>query len=173
VRTGYRARQFWQALRSAPGATDHKLVNQVLSPALAALFYQMQPSEQAHSVRVLRSLLSQGETSHDLQVAALLHDAGKARCPLRLWERVEIVLAQALFPRQVARWGEGDPQGWRRPFVAARRHPEWGAQMAAEAGASPLTANLIRRHQDLLPPDPTHLPEDTFLLRLQQFDDHN
>jgi hypothetical protein len=82
----------------------------------------------------------------------LLHDVGKSRYPVRIWERILIVLSKAFLPGKVKRWGEGAAEGgglgWRRAFVVAQQHPAWGAQMAAEAGASPLTSTLIRRHQD-------------------------
>jgi hypothetical protein len=32
--------------------------------------------------------------------------------------------------------------------VVAARHPEWGAQLAAQAGAAPTVVELIHRHQD-------------------------
>lgn len=99
---------------------------------------------------VLNRLLEQDETNNDLLAAALLHDVGKCCHPLRLWERVVIVLAKSLFPKRVKSWGEGEPFGWKRAFVVAEQHPSWGAELAARAGASPMTVSLIRRHQDLL-----------------------
>jgi len=144
----YRTRQFWQALKSPPALEDFELIQSILTPPQLGLFRQMQASEQAHSLRVLRALITQGETQGDLLVAALLHDVGKSRVRLRLWERVAIVLVKALCPGCVKRWGEGPPANWRRAFVVSARHPDWGAQMAVDAGASPLTAALIRRHQE-------------------------
>jgi hypothetical protein len=144
----YRTRQFWQALRSPPFSEDSKLIHSVLAPAQVELFGKMQASEQAHSLRVLRALIHQGETHPDLLVAALLHDAGKSRVKLRIWERVAIVLVKALCPGCEKRWGEGRAEGWRRAFVVSARHPEWGAELAAGSGASPLAASLIRRHQE-------------------------
>lgn len=59
---------------------------------------------------------------------------------------------------------------WRRAFVVARQHPSWGAQMATEAGATPLTVSLIRRHQDVLLKGSEDF-EDR-MLRLLQSADH-
>jgi hypothetical protein len=151
----YRFSQFWKAVFSAPAPEDLKVVSSVLSPEQLSLFRQMQPSEQAHSIQVMYTVLEaiNGRTSEhqqDLLAAALLHDVGKNRYPLRLWERVLIVLSRAFNPELVKRWGEEEPTGWRRAFVVSERHPEWGAQMAAAAGASPLTEALIRRHQMLM-----------------------
>lgn len=123
-------------------------MRQVLSPPLMQIFLCMQPGEQTHCLRVFKKLIGQGETSHDLLNAALLHDVGKSRYPLRQWERVLIVICQAFIPEQAKQLGEGKAQGWRRPFVVAQKHPEWGAEMAETAGASPLTISLIREHQE-------------------------
>jgi len=137
-----------------------------------SLFNRMHDSEQAHSLRVYNQLLAQGEKDTDLLVAALLHDVGKSRHPLRLYERVVVVLAKALFPEQVKQWGQGDPGGWQRPFVIAEQHPAWGAEMAAQAGASPKAVALIYRHQEKLSGKAdTH--EDQLLLRLQLLDEES
>jgi hypothetical protein len=87
-------------------------------------------------------------------VAALLHDVGKTRYPLHLWERIWIVLVQSVYPGCVARWGKEDDrqperiEWWRKAFVVAAQHPKWGAEMAAAAGTAPLAVDLIRRHQE-------------------------
>lgn len=124
------------------------MVRAILTPAQMSLFTSMQDSEQAHSLRLLHSLQQAGENDHDLLVAALLHDVGKSRYPLRLWERVVIVLTKAFFPQKVHQWGQGSVRGWQRPFVIAEQHAAWGAEMAAQVGASALSVALIRRHQD-------------------------
>jgi hypothetical protein len=142
-----------------------------------ALFTGMQPSEQAHALSVHRQLVDQGETSPDLLVAALLHDVGKSCNPLRLWERVLIVLAKAIFPAQSRRWGHSSTeragQGvWKRAFVVAEQHPAWGAVLAAEAGASPRTVALIRQHQEPASAQ-ADLETRRLLSRLQAVDDSN
>ena len=150
MRVLYRFRQFWHALTVVPTQEDLLQARQVLSPALMTLFLRMQPSEQAHSLWIYKQLLQQNEIDHDLLAAALLHDVGKSRYPLRLWERVVIVLGKAWFPEQIKSWGKAMPRGWKRPFAIAEQHPAWGAELAAQAGASPLAVSLIRRHQDML-----------------------
>jgi hypothetical protein len=173
----YRVRQFTLALRAAVDPGDLEQARSVLTPAQLALFAGMQPSEQAHAVSMYRQLVDQGETSPDLLLAALLHDVGKSRSPIRLWERVLIVFGKAIFPAQSRRWGnssveQAGRQGWRRVFVVAEQHPAWGAALAAEAGASPRTVVLIRLHQD--PPSTEADPEVKRLLgKLQAVDDHN
>jgi HD domain len=172
VRILYRSRQFWQALSASPAPEELALARTVLSPSLLSIFNQMQPSEQAHSLRIARRLIDQGETHPDLLAATLLHDSGKIHHPLNLWERVLIVLGKAVLPTQAKQWGRSGPKGWKRAFAVAEQHSEWGAQMAAQAGASPLVVALIRRHQ--LPPDhPVENLEDRLLLRLQRLDDES
>jgi putative nucleotidyltransferase with HDIG domain len=138
----------------------------------------MQPGEQAHSLMVFHRLCSQtedlsAEQRCDLLVAALLHDVGKSRRPLRLWERVWIVVGQALLPGLAGRLGEGSGEGpvraWQRPFVVAAQHPAWGAELAAEAGTSPLAVAIIRRHQNHSPPNGVTI-EEVLLQRLQAVD---
>jgi putative nucleotidyltransferase with HDIG domain len=167
----YRARQFWQALTAAPAAEDLDRASQMLSPQLMALFLNQTASEQVHSLNVFFQLCDQSERSADLLTAALLHDVGKSRYPLRIWERAVVVIGQTLARRQVDLWSQAEPRGWKRPFVIARQHAAWGAELAAAAGASPLTVELIRRHHDPAAGGFDH-PRDRLLRQLQIFD-HN
>jgi hypothetical protein len=152
----YRTNQFWQVLRSTTTPQDYELASSVLTPLQLDLFKQMPGSDQAHSLRVMKALLTQGEQNPDLLVAALLHDVGKSIFPLRLWERILIVLVGSVCPACVQHWGMASarrPQvelGWQRAFVVAVEHPQWGADLAAEAGTSPLAVALIQRHQERL-----------------------
>jgi len=170
----YRIWQFWQTLTARPTSEDLARAAQLLTPEQWQLFQQLQPGEQAHSLRILEALSGMQDVPADLRIAALLHDVGKAEHPLRIWERVEIVLTKALLPDKVREWGQGEPRGWRRPFVVAEQHAQWGAQAAERAGASPLAVNLIRWHQQ----QPTvsgsltglSASEEHWLRILQQYD---
>lgn len=184
MRVWYRIRQFWLALSARPTPQDLALAGELLSPAQMTAFQRMQPSEQAHSLWVCRQVRQRledqnaqpfvtPEQQRDVLVAALLHDVGKSRHPLRLWERVLVVLGKALFPQQVKRWGSRSLEGLQRAFVIAEQHPAWGAEIAAQAGASPLAVALVRRHQEQLAksaPGASAL-EDRLLLQLQYYDD--
>ena len=136
-------------MTAVPDQSGNELAQAILSPALLALFLKLQPSEINHSLEITRRLIASKETDPDLLAAALLHDVGKSRSPLNLWERVIVVLAKRLIPGACQRWGTtGDLQGWKRIFVVADQHAAWGAEMAALAGASKLTARIISRHQE-------------------------
>lgn len=172
MRLCYRARQFWLALSTHPTSAELGQAQAVLSTEQMVLFRRQQPGEQAHALHMLLALQAQGETDADLLVAALLHDVGKQRCPLRVWERVVIVLGQAVSPALAQHWGQpaaGDCRGWRKPFIVAAQHPAWGAELALQAGVSQLAAALIRRHQSPLPTD-SDQREDTLLRKLQAID---
>jgi hypothetical protein len=165
-RLAYRSRQFWNALHSPGVQVEIDALLPYLSTTQIILFRRMHASEQAHAYIVLRRLLAMMYTNSDLLTAALLHDVGKIQSPLSLFDRVVIVLGRHFFPDAVWRWGEGVPRGLRRPFVVAAQHPFWGADLAAAAGASTRTCDLIRHHQDPASKDP-------FLLALQGVDDES
>ncbi len=147
------------------------LVTAVLTPSQQQLFRQFTLSDQWHSYRVATMLQEAGHTHHDLLVAALLHDIGKTKAPLSVFERSWIVLVQWFLPNRVEQWGGGEPVGWKRPFVVKMQHPEWSAQMAVQAGSTPLAVSLIRRHQD--PLSEINSEEDHLLQLLQWADDQN
>lgn len=169
-RAGYRLRQFWLALGGKPRPQQLEQARGILSPPQFTLFRQLQPSEQAHALDVFSQLKNAGCSHPEMLAAALLHDVGKARHPLRLWERVVIVLGKRFTPRLAERWGQGEPKGLRRPFVIAAQHPEWGAEMAEACGSSPLVVALIHYHQEEDAGDLTQ-KEREFLAALQEVDD--
>ena len=179
----YRLAQFRYHRWPRPLGPDERAeVQCCLNPALAALFGRQTVGEQVHSLRVMRALAAGGgaSTRPELLQAALLHDVGKSLSPLSLFDRGLVVLARALAPAAIRGWGQGQARGWRRPFVTAERHPEWGAELCARAGASPLTVTLIRRHASPRHGSPVtrpamkpETPEDTLLALLQAADDDN
>jgi hypothetical protein len=175
MRIAYRTRQFWNALTATPAAADLQQAYLILSPGQRRLFEQLSAGEQVHALRVLRKIQHathfQPELADEhLFQAALLHDVGKTRIRLTVWERILIVLANRLVPGQVLRWGHNSPVGWRRAFVVAQQHPVWGADLADTCGSAPLTVQLIRRHQEPLP-RPPQSREDKLLALLQSADE--
>jgi putative nucleotidyltransferase with HDIG domain len=169
----YRIRQFKQAI-AAPELNDIQLteVKEILEGAELALFLRFDRGEQWHSFQVMRTLKEAGHDQPELLQAALLHDVGKTRSPLSVWDRSFVVVMKKMLPGKTAVWGNHSAQGWKRPFVVKAQHPEWGAEMAEAAGSSALVVNLIRRHQDdLIESD--HPEEDKLLRLLQWADDQN
>ena len=120
----------------------------------------------------MKTLQAANHIHPDLLTAALLHDVGKTRVPLSVWERSWVVVGQVIWPKKTAVWGQDAPLGWKRPFVVKAQHPAWGADMAAAAGSSELAVGLIRRHQDNVPE--TAVSEmDRLLRHLQWADNQN
>lgn len=167
-----RLRQGLRALTAWTHPVDEALAASVLPPDLLALFHRLRRAEQLHSLRVLRDLIAAGECDPALLAAALLHDVGKTVGPFSLPERVIVVLVRKAAPTLYARWSRSEPYGWRRPFAISRRHPEWSAQMAADAGADARTVELCRRHAEALP-DPPRGEIERLLAVLQAADDRN
>ncbi|MEJ2570033.1 MAG: HD domain-containing protein [Anaerolineales bacterium] len=173
MKIAYRASQFLNALFARLTPEDHLLIEKTLPPSLLEVFRRMGRSDQLHGVRVLRSVRAGGTDHPTLCAAALLHDVGKSRHHPRLWDRILVVLATALFPEAVERWGNaGEPRGLRRPFIIAAQHPRWGADIVRAAGGSDELVALVRRHQ-AIPPLPPQTQIDRLLLRLQQADGEN
>jgi hypothetical protein len=166
-RLAYRTRQFWNTLPGNHRRVETGSLLPHLNPSQIVLFYRMQVSEQMHAWQVLERLKAAGETDPDLLAAALLHDVGKILLPLSLSERVVIVVGKRFFRQSTKRWSKGRPDRISRPFVVAAHHPEWGADLAAQAGASPRTVDLIRHHQEQPAAD------DALLAALQAADDEN
>ena len=144
---GYRAWQFWQSLKKSPGKKEWETVGSILTPSEQKLFKELPVPDQNHSLRVLETLQTEGETDPDLLKAALLHDIGKARHPLRRVERILAVLIRGALPRLAASWSQKDPIGIQRALVVIQQHPDWGAEMAKSAGSSQLVVWLIRHHE--------------------------
>lgn len=167
-RVAYRARQFLRALTASLAEDDPQEVEGILTPPQWALFLRMSPADRRHALAVYRALVAQGPQPYDLLVAALLHDVGKAAVPLSLWVRVAVVLLERFVPRLLDRLSEGKPRGWRRPFAVYQNHAEVGAAWAAEAGCSPLTVDLIRRHHE--PAERVVAENDCLLSKLREAD---
>ncbi|NOQ40166.1 MAG: HD domain-containing protein [Anaerolineales bacterium] len=172
-KVSYRVWQFWQGFKRSPREGDQEALNTILFPEEQHLFQQLPAADQNHSLRVFRSLQIQGEDDPDLLKAALLHDLGKTRYPLRRWERVFAVLAAGLFPRRAQVWGEGKATGLRRPLVIIKQHPQWGADLAQSAGSNPRTVWFIRNHERDLPEGSSSDEELILLRKLQTADNTN
>lgn len=172
MKPAYRATQFFRALSAKSHKVDHALIDNHLSPTLAQCFYRLNRADQAHAVRVLQYLVQQGEVDPNLLSAALLHDIGKLRAQPRLAGRILVVLTNWLFPNLAVKWSSGNPSGLRRPFVIAKQHANWGADILKEAGAPQTVVELVRRHHD--PPLTVAQTEvDRLLERLQRADSEN
>jgi hypothetical protein len=116
-----------------------------LTPAQLALFDAMQRADQRHGLDVVAALRAAGHDQPDLLLAGLLHDCAKGR-EVRVWHRVGWSLSE--------RYGAGVERvlaslpGFRAAFATLRDHASRSAEMARGAGASALTAELIRNQAE-------------------------
>ncbi len=175
----YRVGQFLRALTARVSEDEVEQAIRILTPEARALFRCQAAQDQRHALVVYHALRQAGHTNPQLLAAALLHDVGKAAARLPAWQRAVIVLLEHFAPCLLARLSQGEPRGcalslskgWSRPFVVHARHPEVGSRWAQEAGCTPLTVALIRRHQDGLTGRQTE--EDQLLAALQAADNLN
>lgn len=145
-----------------------------LNPAQQQLFRQFSYGDQWHSYRVMCTLQAAGHTHPDLITAALLHDIGKIKTRFTAFDRSFEALVRKLLPKQAQKWENLSLQqcaNWQKPFLVRAQHPHWSGELVNSTAASPLTLNLIRRHQDKLLEILTE--EDQLLAYLQWADDQN
>ena len=119
-----------------------------VTPLQLEVFDAMHVADQRHGLDVVRTLRADGVTDPEVLIAGLLHDAGKGGTGV--WPRVAYSLAQAYGP--VIWRGARVLPGFQSSLERLRDHAETSAGMAAAAGCSPRTVELIR-HQDA-PIDP-------------------
>jgi hypothetical protein len=141
-------RQFARHATARVTAEERGSLDAWLTPAEARLFDAMHAADRRHGLDVVASLRAMGLTDIDVLVAGLLHDAGKGATGL--WPRVAWSLGEA--------WGSyvwrvaGRLPGMSRALARLRDHAELSAGLAAAAGCSSRTVELIR-NQDA-PTDP-------------------
>ena len=119
-----------------------------LSPAQMAVFDAMHVADRRHGLDVAGHLRAGGVIDHELLVAGLLHDCAKG--DTGVMPRIVYSLGQ-----RYGAWiwrAAGVLPGWRGTLERLRVHAEASAVLAAAAGCSPATVELIR-HQDA-PVDP-------------------
>ncbi len=101
----YRVGQFGRLLTRRLNREQLTQIESWLPPPLFELFCRLTPSEQYHAYRVRQTLAAGGHTDPDLLTAALLHDVGKSKMPLAIWERVLIVVGFKFAPSRTYQWG--------------------------------------------------------------------
>lgn len=169
-----RFQQGLRALFAFAQDVDYQLAERYLDTKQMALFRSMAKSEQLHSLNVLRAVLAQEEqTPHDLSVAALLHDSGKSRQHLAVWQKTISVLLRKFLPAMDKKLHvDGEMTFWRAPFMVREHHPRWGADLLRQNDASECVIWLVEHHAVSAELWQGH-PYYHLLLRLQVADDAN
>src|SRR3954452_15308329 len=109
----HRLRQGLRALFAFARPVNDELAGRFLLRAQLIAFKRLRRGEQLHSLNVLRAVLAQADmTPPELAIAALMHDVGKTRYPLRLWQKSIAVLVRKGAPATFDRLSRGDPRRW-------------------------------------------------------------
>jgi hypothetical protein len=143
-----KVRQTRRFLLARVPAREREAVASWLSPAQLALFDGMHVADRRHGLDVVAALRDAGIVEPEVLLAGLLHDAGKGNTGLV--PRVIYSLDQAgiTFAGRLLAW----LPGMRAARVRLRDHAETSARLAAAAGCSERTAELIRWQDE--PRDP-------------------
>lgn len=141
----YRIRQFWQALMPRVSSEELQWALDILPTSAIPLFLDQSPTEQRHALDVALDLWSAAPNNRNLLIAALLHDCGKSKNPLKLWERIYIVLLQRA-PRRAWNLLLGSYPFLSSPLRTAQEHPTWGAELALKNGLDIKIVDLIHNH---------------------------
>lgn len=115
-----------------------------LSPSQLALFDAMPSADRRHGLDVVAALRALGATDPDLLIAGLLHDCGKGR-QVRLAHRVAWSLEER-YGRWIWRASAHLPT-FATGLGRLRDHAARSAEMAAGAGCTPRTIELIRNQE--------------------------
>ena len=141
---GSKARQFRSHLRARVRPQERAVLAAWTTPNQRRLFDSMHVADQRHGLDVVATLRAEGVADIDVLVAGLLHDAGKG--DTGLWPRVAYSLGQAY-----GTWVwtiAGVWPGMSSSLERLREHAERSAVLAAEAGCSPRTVELIRQQDE-------------------------
>jgi hypothetical protein len=145
---GSRTRQFRAHLGARVTPEERAALAAWTSPPMLAVFDSMHVADRRHGLDVVASLRAERVTDPDLLLAGLLHDAGKGETGV--WPRVAYALGQR-YGTWLWRVAAVVP-GFGPALERLRTHAETSAVLAAEAGCSARTVELIR-NQDA-PTDP-------------------
>ncbi len=145
---GSRARQFRAHLRASVAPEERAALATWITSAQLSLFDSMHVADRRHGLDVVASLRAERVEEPDVLVAGLLHDAGKG--DTGVWPRVAYSLG-GRYGAWIGRVAAIVP-GVGASLERLRTHAESSATLAAAAGCSARTVELIR-HQDA-PNDP-------------------
>ena len=167
----YRVQQFWRAVfsRVKPEEITWALAN--LPPEAHGLFRGQAKAEIRHALDVAYDVaqnvvhdMTQDSDSvnvdltsatvncdltsaehRNLVAAALLHDCGKSRIPIRLWHRVIIVFLQKLPPSALIRL-KNNNNIFKPLLETTDHHAAWGCDLARAANLNEAVCALIAEH---------------------------
>ena len=145
-----KVRQFRAHVRANVSPAERASVATWLTTGQLAVFDAMPVADRRHGLDVVARLRADGVTEDDVVIAGLLHDAGKGPT-VGLWPRVAWSLGEAWGP-WVVRTARRLP-GFGPALDRIRDHAELSAGLAAAAGCSVRTVELIRYQAEPRDPD--------------------
>jgi hypothetical protein len=132
------------------GADERSALATWLSPAQLALFDGMHVADRRHGLDVVATLRAGGSADEELLLAGLLHDCAKGP-RMGVVPRVAWSLGEAWGPWV---WSlSGHLPGMADALERLRVHADASAELAARAGCTPRTVELIRHQAE--PVEPT------------------
>ncbi len=143
-----KTRQFRAHIGARVGPDERAGLDAWLTPAQAELFDRMHVADRRHGVDVVATLRADGVNEPDVLLAGLIHDAGKGQTGVV--PRVAYSLGQR-YGGWVWRVSSLVP-GMGAPLARLRDHAELSAVLAAQAGCSARTVELIRNQDAPLDP---------------------
>ncbi|MEO8470365.1 MAG: hypothetical protein ABI573_11950 [Chloroflexota bacterium] len=145
-----KVRQLIAHARARVSVAERSALSGWLSAAQAGIFDSMTVADQRHGLDVVAALRRDGIADPDVLVAGLLHDAGKGATGA--FPRIAHSLGQVFGPWAVSLVAR--LPGMADPLTRLAEHPERSAAMAAAAGCSERTVELIRWQE--APRDPEY-----------------
>ena len=143
-----KTRQVVGHLRARVAESERRDLAGWLSATEIRLFDAMHVADRRHGLDVVARLRASGVTDGEILVAGLLHDCAKG--DTGVLPRIAYSLGQryGAWIWRVA----GLVPGWRVTLERLRVHAEASAALAAAAGCSPRTVELIRHQDDPIDP---------------------
>lgn len=145
-----RLRQGLAALLAFHTSPDLELAREYLTQRELVSFKSMSRADQVHSLRVLRLVLRAApKAPSPLTRAALLHDIGKSRYHLAVWQKSLSVVLLRIAPSLCRKLSDERSFGkWRAPFVVSQHHPKWSGELLRDCGADAAVIWLAEHHHD-------------------------
>lgn len=143
-----RSRQVVGHLRARVAESERRDLAGWLTPTQVGLFDAMHVADRRHGLDVVARLRTGGVTDGEVLVAGLLHDCAKG--DTGVLPRIVYSLGQR-YGQEIWRVA-GIVPGWRVALERLRIHAEASASLAAGAGCSARTVELIRHQDDPIDP---------------------